>query len=224
MTSSGRCASTGTLMRRPTTIHLVTIRRRRWNWRCGPRLSAGCCRLRLRVLDAGAGTGFLSLLLAREGYRVTALDLAPAMLAGLRAKAQRRDLSIETVEGSAVEPPGDGYDAVVERHLVWTLPDPTAALQAWRKVAPNGTLVLLESAWGARRRSEQLRARARDLLRRLRNEPPDHHAEYAPDLRAELPFGTGTTPEQLVRLVESTAWGAARVERLRTWSGPAGRP
>ena len=88
-----------------------------------------------RVLDAGAGTGFLSLLLSREGYRVTALDLAPAMLSQLRAKAKDRGLSIETVEGNAAEPPGDGYEAVVERHLVWTLPDPRAALGAWRRRA-----------------------------------------------------------------------------------------
>ena len=204
-------------MRRPTTIRPVTIRRLRWNWRCGrPRLRRLLPAPPARVLDAGAGTGFLSLLLAREGYRVTALDLAPAMLAQLREKAQRRELIVETVEGSAAEPPGDGYDAVVERHLVWTLPDPEAALQAWRQVAPKGTLVLLESAWGANAGAcEQLRARARALLRRFRNEPPDHHAEYGPDLRSELPFGTGTTPELLVRLVESTAWGATRVERLR---------
>jgi 2-polyprenyl-3-methyl-5-hydroxy-6-metoxy-1,4-benzoquinol methylase len=169
-----------------------------------------------RVLDAGAGTGFLSLLLAREGYRVTALDLAPAMLAQLNAKAQRRGLSIEIVEGNASEPPGDGYDAVVERHLVWTLPDPRAALEAWRQVAPTGTLVLLESSWGAHAgASEQLRARARVLLRRLRNEASEHHAEYGADLRSELPFGSGTDPELLVRLVESTGWGPARVERLR---------
>src|SRR5215475_4867561 len=41
----------------------------------------------LDALDAGCGTGFLSLELASRGHRVTGVDFAPAMLAEARRKA-----------------------------------------------------------------------------------------------------------------------------------------
>ncbi len=58
-----------------------------------------------RVLDCGAGTGFLSLTAARLGYQVTALDLSPGMLARLREKAAAGGLAVEVVEGPAEQPP-----------------------------------------------------------------------------------------------------------------------
>lgn len=39
------------------------------------------------VLDAGCGTGSLALLLAEAGYRVTAFDLSPAMIARAKTKS-----------------------------------------------------------------------------------------------------------------------------------------
>src|SRR5580704_3592946 len=100
-----------------------------------------------RVLDCGAGTGFLSLIAARLGHGVTALDLSPHMLAVLSASAAAEGLDIDVVVGPAHEPP-HGFDAVIERHLLWTLPDPGAALAAWRAAAPEGRLVAIESLWG----------------------------------------------------------------------------
>jgi SAM-dependent methyltransferase len=168
-----------------------------------------------RVLDAGAGTGFLSLAAARLGHRVTALDLSAGMLARLRAAAEREHLAVEIVEAAAASPPPGPFDAVIERHLLWTLPDPAAALAAWRQVAPAGRLVLFEGLWGAADPVEALRQRLREGLRRLRREPDHHHASYAPALREALPLAAGTHPDRLVALVEAAGWGPARLERLR---------
>jgi len=166
------------------------------------------------VLDCGAGTGFLSLLAARLGHRVTALDLSEQMLERLRQAAVTEGLDVTVVVGSADAPP-DGFDAVIERHLLWTLPDPAAALAAWRAAAPSGRLVLFESLWGDVDSVERLRGRARTTIARLRREPPHHHAEYAPALRAALPLGRGTPPARLCEMAVDAGWREPRVERLR---------
>jgi SAM-dependent methyltransferase len=169
------------------------------------------------VLDMGAGTGFLSLLLAGQGYRVTAADFSPGMIAQLKAKATERRLAISVAETDALHPPEGRFDAVVERHLVWTLPNPGAALAAWHAVAPDGRLVLIEGTWDGRRTSarNQLRARARILAALIRQPEPHHPGHYSEQMNAALPYHGGLTPDEAVRLVEASPWGRARIERLR---------
>ena len=78
--------------------------------------------------DAGAGTGFLALLLARQGHQVTAVDLSAAMLQILTSKAAPRGPGIDTTHADAASPPpGQTFDAVVERHLLWTCPPEQSA-------------------------------------------------------------------------------------------------
>jgi SAM-dependent methyltransferase len=168
-----------------------------------------------QVLDVGAGTGFLALACARLGHRVTALDLSSGMLGRLRAAAERDDLAVEAVEAAAESPPPGPFDVVVERHLLWTLPDPGAALAAWRAAAPAGRLVLFEGLWGRADPVEHLLEQTREGVRRLRREPDHHHDRYDPAVVEALPLAGGTHPDRLVELVEAAGWGPARLERLR---------
>ncbi|MGB9281461.1 MAG: class I SAM-dependent methyltransferase [Pseudonocardiaceae bacterium] len=168
-----------------------------------------------RILDVGAGTGFLSLAAAQLGYAVTAVDLSPAMLQRLTSKASAARLHVTAVTARADELPAGTWDAVISRHLLWTLPDPLAALRCWRTASPEGQLLLLESLWGAVADPiERGRSHARDWLRRLRGTPHDHHAPYDDAIRSALSLGQGTTPERLVDLVGQAGWPAPRIERL----------
>lgn len=169
-----------------------------------------------RVLDCGAGTGFLSLTAAELGHRVTAIDFSPGMLERLARRATEAGLDITTVEAPADRPPKGPFDAIVERHLLWTLPEPVDALRAWRAVASVGCrLVLVESLWGLADPVERWRGTLRRALGSLRRLPPEHHAEYEPGLRATLPLGSGTHPSRLIEMVLDAGWSRPRLRRLR---------
>lgn len=102
------------------------------------------------VLDLGCGTGSLSLLAAEQGHRVTGVDLSPAMVELARTKLAGRDAVFLT--GDAAAPPvgEQRFDAVLVRHVLWTLPDPGRALRHWRQLLrPGGRLVLVEGVWGS---------------------------------------------------------------------------
>jgi SAM-dependent methyltransferase len=179
------------------------------------------------VLDVGAGTGFLSLIASELGHHVTAVDLSSGMLGRLRAKAEQADLKVEIVEAEAASVPPGPFDAVISRHLLWTLLEPTTALRAWHEVAPRGRLVLVESRWGYPSSSmERIRRWARQGLARARGTAPAHHAPYALELRAALPLVQGTNPESLLQLVTASGWASPRIHQLTDvgWAARRGLP
>jgi ubiquinone/menaquinone biosynthesis C-methylase UbiE len=102
------------------------------------------------IADIGCGTGSLSVLLAGEGYAVTGLDYAPAMVRAARAKARAADVSARFVQSDAAAPtlPPGSFDVVLVRHVLWAMPDIDLALAAWlRLLLPGGRLVLIEGRW-----------------------------------------------------------------------------
>jgi SAM-dependent methyltransferase len=168
------------------------------------------------ILDAGAGTGALTILAAELGYRVTALDLSEGMLAKAREKAGSRGLEVTFVVGPAMQPPPGPFDAVMERHVVWTMPDPVAVLRAWRDVVvPGGRLVLFEGVWKPATPGDRLRVVAAEGLRKARRAEPHHHAPYPDDVMAQLPLAGMSSPAPLIDAVHDAGWRSIRIERLR---------
>jgi len=101
----------------------------------------------LRVLDVGCGTGFLALRMAELGHTAVGIDLSDEMLATARRKIADTGLPVTFERGDAEAPPETGapYDVILERHVIWTLPQPRVALQAWRSLLkPGGLLILIE--------------------------------------------------------------------------------
>jgi SAM-dependent methyltransferase len=157
------------------------------------------------ALDVGCGTGFLALLLAELGHRAVGVDAAEEMLTRARTKA--RDLGVDApfrrADADAL-PFDDGvFDLVVERHVIWTLPDPSGALREWRRVLrPGGRLVLVEGAWGRAGggRLADDYAPIRDALPLFGGSPADRLAAIA----AEAGFAVG----EVESLADPVLWGA----------------
>ena len=103
-----------------------------------------------QVLDVGCGPGVVSLLLAELDHDVTGIDYAPEMVERARANAADVEATLQFQQGDAesLAFPADSFDVVTARHLVWTLPNPEAAIREWMRVlCPGGHLVLIEGHW-----------------------------------------------------------------------------
>jgi 2-polyprenyl-3-methyl-5-hydroxy-6-metoxy-1,4-benzoquinol methylase len=103
-----------------------------------------------RVADLGCGSGSLSVLLGEEGYDVSGIDLSDEMLGVARTKAERAGVEVAFAQGDASAPDLEhgAFDVVLCRHVLWALPDPSAALAQWVDLLrPDGRLVLVEGRW-----------------------------------------------------------------------------
>jgi ubiquinone/menaquinone biosynthesis C-methylase UbiE len=159
------------------------------------------------ALDVGCGTGFLALQLAALGHRVAGLDGAEQMLALARSKAAEAALSLDLRLGDAEALPFGpaSFDLVIERHVLWTLPNPATALAEWARVLrPGGRLVLIEGVGGGTVNPD---------YERIRGALPLFGGRPA-EVLAELAATAGLVGAVSQPLMDEVLWGRA-VERER---------
>lgn len=102
----------------------------------------------IRILDIGAGPGFLSIILAEQGFSVTAADGADNMLREARRNAGAVADRIRFVKEDAedLDFPDASFDVILSRNLTWNLPHPEKAYTSWMKALKKGGMILVFDA------------------------------------------------------------------------------
>jgi SAM-dependent methyltransferase len=156
------------------------------------------------VLDVATGTGYLALTAAAIGHRVTGIDLAEPMLAEARAATLRRGLTAAFMEGDAVTPPFEAgsFDAITNRHFLWTLREPEVAFRNWlRLLRPGGRVVAIDGFWFLEAPDGG-------------DGPNPFDDHYTEETRAALPVMNMRSPEPVAAMFREAGFGEVTIGDL----------
>ena len=153
------------------------------------------------VLDVAAGTGYVALAAASLGHNVTAIDLSGQMLEELRSHAADRGLTVDARLGDAVAPdfPPAAFDAVTNRHFLWTLREPETAMGNWLELLrPGGRLVAVDGFWFTDWDEGTV--------------PPLFAEHYTAATRSELPFMHLDDPGPIIEMLRAVGFTEVAAE------------
>lgn len=171
-----------------------------------------------KILDIGVGTGFLSIMLAEMGHRVVGIDLSEEMME--RAKKKAQDLGVEArfklgdAENLSFET--GSFDAIVNRAVLWTLPNPEKALAEWKRVLkPGGRLCFFLHEPHPDRITDRFRRQLGNIVILLAERRNPWNSLYDSEkLGAELPFRGGVEPSVITKLIEGSGFERVSAEPM----------
>ena len=168
-----------------------------------------------RVLELASGTGEFTRLLLETGAEVTGLDLSEEMIRRARIKTQAASGRVSLYLGDAENTlePDQSYDAVVCRHLVWTLPEPARAVSEWfRVLRPGGRMLIIDGDWERLPWHGRMRRALGQVLQPLFGPPPEP-IDWAAhrQIMAQVHFAEGLRPGPFIAMLQ-----AAGFERIET--------
>ena len=140
---------------------------------------------RAKILDAGGGTGRMTLPLTKLGYQVTLCDLSPGMLAVAREKLQKEGLldRVEIKEADLASLPfhDETFDLVVCLHGALSDADSLMAAQELTRVMKRGAMIIVDALsryWAATHELNNNLELALKLVKSERNHAYDIHGMW----------------------------------------------
>ncbi len=164
-----------------------------------------------KILDIGAGTGFLSLILAEMGYDVVGVDFSEEMLERAKKKAADQGLKLKVEfkldDAEALSFKSESFDAIVNRAVLWTLPNPKEALSEWKRVLkPGGKLCFFLHEPHHNGLTQRFRRQFGNVLILFIERRNPWYSLYNKKSGVELPFRDGAEPSAITMLLEDAGF------------------
>ena len=168
-----------------------------------------------RVLELASGTGEFTRVLRQLGCEVEGLDLSEAMIERARRK-HGSDVKFYLGDAENTMLPDGRYDAVVCRHLVWTLLAPEDAFGDWLRVLkPGGHLVIVDGNWQHQAITAKIAARIARVWDRIAPRAALHDATAHRLIEQRLYFRDGLLPDRLAGMLRDAGFTDIRTSPLR---------
>ena len=157
----------------------------------------------IRILDIGTGPGFFAILLAQEGYQVTAIDCTAEMLAEAQANAGALAAQItwKLMDAQKLEFADESFDLVLSRNLTWVLEEPETAYAEWYRVLrPKGIMLNFDANWYRYLYDEEMRKgyeadRAATEANQVRDEYINTDIDATEEIAKNVPVSRNLRPE-----------------------------
>ena len=181
----------------------------------------------LRILEVGCGPGFMSIIAARLGHEVRAVDGSSGMVEKARRNMQHYHQTVEICQEDGVTLPLEqeqSYDVILSRDAVWTLYDPEKAFRRWKDVLkPGGRIIYFDGDYRTTEPTlkNKIRMKIADFLIFVTERKIyESNVKERSGIYKKLPFKSQKRPEADFRILKKVHFARIQIRENRWLNSP----